>query len=129
MIEKLIELHKNSYVPISNYPVSAIVVTKDGRSFSGVNVEDASTRAGTCAERSAIFSAITAGVKKGEFKSIHVMTSSTNKIGMPCFVCRQMISELFDKDAEIICYNKNGDSVTHTVEELCPYPFGSDDLV
>ena len=38
MIEKLLELHKNSYVPISNYPVSAIVVTKDGRSFSGVNV-------------------------------------------------------------------------------------------
>ena len=93
MIEKLLELHKNSYVPISNYPVSAIVVTKDGRSFSGVNVEDASTRAGVCAERSAIFSAITAGVKKGEFKEIHVMTSSTKTIGMPCFVCRQMISE------------------------------------
>ena len=68
MIEKLKELHKNSYVPISNYPVSAILITKDGRMFPGVNVEDASTRAGTCAERAAIFSAITAGVKKGEFK-------------------------------------------------------------
>ncbi len=129
MIEKLLELHKNSYVPISNYPVSAIVVTKDGRSFSGVNVEDASTRAGVCAERSAIFSAITAGVKKGEFKEIHVMTSSTKTIGMPCFVCRQMISELFDKDCLVICYNTKGESVVHTVEELCPYPFGSDDLL
>lgn len=129
MIEKLLELHKNSYVPISNYPVSAIVVTKDGRSFSGVNVEDASTRAGVCAERSAIFSAITAGVKKGEFKEIHVMTSSTKTIGMPCFVCRQMISELFDKDCLVTCYNTKGESVVHTVEELCPYPFGSDDLL
>ncbi len=129
MIEKLLELHRNSYVPISNYPVSAIVVTKDGRSFSGVNVEDASTRAGVCAERSAIFSAITAGVKKGEFKEIHVMTSSTKTIGMPCFVCRQMILELFDKDCPVICYNTKGESVVHTVEELCPYPFGSDDLL
>ena len=125
----IIILHKNSYVPISNYPVSAIVVTKDGRSFSGVNVEDASTRAGVCAERSAIFSAITAGVKKGEFKEIHVMTSSTKTIGMPCFVCRQMIIELFSKDAIIRAYATDGRYVEHTVEELCPYPFGSDDLL
>ena len=67
-------------------------------------------------------------VKKGEFKELHVMTSSIKTIGMPCFVCRQMISEVFDKDAKIICYNTNGESVCHTVEELCPYPFGEDDL-
>ena len=128
MIEELIELHKNSYVPITNYPVSAILITKDGRKFSGVNVEDASTRAGTCAERAAIFSAITAGVKKGEFKEINVMTSSNTGIGMPCFVCRQMISELFDKDAIVRCYNTKGEYVEHTVEELCPYPFGEEDI-
>ena len=102
--------------------------TKDGKEYPGVNVEDASTRAGTCAERAAISSAITAGVKKGEFKEIHVMTSSSTGIGMPCFVCRQMISELFDKDAKVICYNTSGESVMHTVEELCPYPFGEEDL-
>lgn len=129
MIEKLIKLHENSYVPISNYPVSAIVVCKDGRCFSGVNVEDASTRAGTCAERAAIFTAISQGVKKGEFKELHVMTSSSQGIGMPCFVCRQMISELFDKDCKVFCYNTKGESVVHTVEELCPYPFGEEDLI
>lgn len=128
MVEKLLELHKNSYVPISNYPVSAILITKDGREFAGVNCEDASTRAGTCAERAAIFTAITAGVKKGEFRELHVMTSSTDTIGMPCFVCRQMISELFDKDCVVTCYNKKGESVSHTVAELCPYPFGEEDL-
>lgn len=69
MKEKLLELHKNSYVPISNFPVSACVVTSDGREFFGVNVEDASTRAGTCAERTAIFNAITAGVKKVSLKN------------------------------------------------------------
>ena len=57
MKEKLLALHKNSYAAYSNFPVSSIVVTKDGREFSGVNVEDASYRAGACAERVAIFSA------------------------------------------------------------------------
>lgn len=127
MKEKLLELHKNSYVPISNFPVSACVVTKDGREFFGINVEDASTRAGTCAERTAIFNAITAGVKKGDFQEIHVMVSSGN-IGMPCFVCRQMISELFDKKCNVYCYDTYGRVEVHTVEELCPYPFGEDDL-
>ena len=128
MIEKLLDLHKNSYVPISHYPVSCILKTTDGREFCGVNVEDASTRAGSCAERNAIFSAISQGVKKGEFSEINVMTSSTKTIGMPCFVCRQMISEVFDKNAIVRCFNKNGDFVEHTVSELCPYPFGEDDL-
>ncbi len=128
MIEKLLELHQNSYVPISNFPVSACVVTKDGRKFFGVNVEDASTRAGTCAERTAIFNAITAGVKKEDFLELHVMVSS-GKVGMPCFVCRQMISEVYSKDAKVYCYSINGDVIEHTVAELCPYPFGEDDLV
>jgi len=127
MKEKLLNLHQNSYVPISHFPVSSCVITKDGREFFGVNVEDASTRAGTCAERNAIFSAISAGVKKGEFQEIHVMTSSSG-IGMPCFVCRQMISEVFSKDAKVYCYNKEGQVLVHTVSELCPYPFGEDDL-
>ena len=98
MKEKLLELHKHAYVPISNYPVSCVLKTNDGYYFAGVNVEDASTRAGTCAERNAIFNAITCGVKKGEIVEINVMTSSTNTIGMPCFVCRQMISEYCNKD-------------------------------
>ena len=127
MKDKLLELQKNSYVPISSFPVSAIVITKDGREFAGVNVEDASTRAGTCAERAAIFNAISSGVKKGEFKEINVLTSSKG-IGMPCFVCRQMISEVFDKDCIVRCFNKEGDCVEHTVAELCPYPFSEEDL-
>ena len=127
MIEKLLELHKNSYVPISHFPVSACVVMKDGNMFYGVNVEDASTRAGTCAERNAIYSAITAGYTKGDFREVHVMISS-GEIGTPCFVCRQMISELFDLDSLVRCYSTHGDYKDYTVKELCPYPFGEDDL-
>ena len=73
MKEKLLELHKNSYAPYSKFPVSAVVVCKDGKEFYGVNVEDASTRAGTCAERCALFSALAAGYKKGDFKEINIM--------------------------------------------------------
>ncbi len=127
MIEKLLELHKNAYVPISNFPVSACVVMKDGKEFYGVNVEDASTRAGTCAERNAIFAAITAGYTKGDFKEVHVMISS-GKIGTPCFVCRQMISELFDLNSLVRCYSTKGEYKDYTVAELCPHPFGEEDL-
>ena len=127
MFEKLKEYHKNSYVPISHFPVSACVITTDNEEYFGVNVEDSSTRAGTCAERSAIFQAISKGKKKGDFKELHVLTSS-KKIGTPCFVCRQMISEIFPKEASITCYSLNGEKRIYTVEELCPYPFGEDDL-
>ncbi len=127
MRDKLIELHKNSYSPYSKFRVSAIAVMKDGKEFCGVNVENASYGATICAERNAILSAITAGYKKGDFQSLYVMCDN-EKIGMPCFSCRMVISELFDKDVPIICMNPNGDKVVHTVSELCPYPFSEEDL-
>lgn len=127
MKEKLLKLMDNAYCPYSNFPVSSIIVMNDGTEFEGVNVEDASTRAGICAERNAITTAITKGYKKGDFKEIHVLTSS-EKVGTCCFVCRQLIVEFFDKDAIIYCYSKNGEMKKFTVEELCPYPFDETDL-
>ena len=128
MIEKLIKLQKNSYSPYSNFKVSAIAVMKDECEFSGVNVENASYGATICAERSAILSAISAGYKKGNFKELYVMVAN-ERVGTLCFMCRQVISELFDKNAIIHCCSTNGEVVNYTVEELCPYPFGEDDLV
>ena len=127
MKDKLLKLHKNAYVPISKFPVSACVVMKDNKEFFGVNMEDASTRAGTCAERAAIDSAITTGYTKGDFKEINIMVSS-GEISTPCFVCRQMISELFDKDSIVRCYDTEGNFKEYTVKKLCPYPFEEDDL-
>ena len=127
MVEELRELLNNSYSPYSKFPVASILVTKDGKKYKGVNVEDASTRAGSCAERSAIFSAISDGVKKGDFKEINIMVNSGD-ISTPCFVCRQMLLELFDQDAIVRCYSNTGDFKEFTVKELTPYPFGSEDL-
>ena len=125
--DKLLALHRNSYSPYSHFPVSAILITKDGREYYGVNVEDASYRAGACAERVAMFSAIADGCKKGDFKEINIMVSGGN-VGEPCFVCRQMILEVFDKDAIVRCWALDGRYREFTVDELCPYPFDSEDL-
>lgn len=127
MKEKLISLLENSYSPYSHFRVAAIVRMKDGKEFNGVNVENASYGASICAERSAILSAISNGYKRYEFDKLYVMCDN-DKIGMPCFACRMVISELFDKDCEIICMNPKGEYEIHTVEELCPYPFSDEDL-
>ena len=127
MKEKLIDLLKNSYSPYSNFRVASIAVMKDGREFGGVNVENASYGASICAERSAILSAISAGYKPYDFETLYVMCDN-EKIGMSCFLCRMVISEMFEPDKKIIAMNPRGEEEVHTVSELCPYPFGSEDL-
>ena len=128
MIEELLELGKNSYSPYSHFRVAAIAVMKDGNKFSGVNVENASFGATVCAERIAIFNAITEKKKKGDFKELHIMCLDSNKISTSCFMCRQVISELFDKDVTVTLYNNKGETKEYKVSELCPYPFDEDDL-
>lgn len=126
MKEKLLELIKNSYAPYSKYRVAAIVVMKDGKEFKGVNVENASYGLTVCAERNAIFNAVSNGYKKNDFEKLYVF-SLGNTVGMPCFACRQVINEFFENDKEVICMNRDL-IVTHTVLELCPYPFSNEDL-
>ncbi len=126
MVEELLKLHNNSYSPYFHFPVSAIVVMKDGNKFNGVNVENANGTS-ICAERNAISSAVAAGYKKGDFKEINIMVSS-GKVGTPCFACRQVILEFFNKEDKVNCYSTVGDVKTYTVEELCPYPFSEEDL-
>ena len=128
MINKLIELSKMSYAPYSNFHVSAIVVTKDNNEFHGVNVENASYGASICSERTAILQAVTKGYRKGDFKELHVLCRDSKTISPCCFQCRQVISEFYDKDALVYCYNANGEYKKYTVSELCPYPFSEDDL-
>lgn len=127
MEESLKRLLKNSYSPYSGFRVAAICLMKDGKSFGGVNVENASYGATICAERVAIDSAIASGYKKGEFSKLYVMCDS-ERVASSCFLCRQVINEFFDREDEIILYSNDGDKETYLVKELCPYPFGSGDL-
>ena len=126
MREKLVNLLNNSYAKYSNFRVSCVCVMNDGKEFNGVNVENASFGATICAERVAIANAISSGYKKGDFSELHVMIDRDN-IGMPCFICRQVISEFFSSNAIIYVYSK-GDMKKFTVKDICPYPFTEDNL-
>lgn len=127
MKEKLLDLLNNSYSPYSNFRVSAIAVMKDGKEFYGVNVENASYGVCNCAERSAIYGAISNGYKRYDFEKLYVMCD-TDKLGTPCFICRQVISELFEKDKEVVCITNKGEERVFKVSELCPYPFDDETL-
>ena len=127
MKDKLVKLLNNSYSPYSNYKVASIVVMNDGTEFGGVNIENASYGATVCAERSAIFAAISAGYKRYDFKEIYTM-NGTHQIGSSCFICRQVISEMFREDCKCVSMNIDGDEEVHTVKEICPFPFSDDNL-
>ena len=126
MREKLEKLLNNSYAKYSGYHVSAICVMNDGKEFNGVNVENASYGATICAERVAITSAIAAGYTKGDFKELHIMVDS-DKIGMPCFLCRQVIIEFFNDTDKVFVYSKN-QTASFIVKDICPYPFTEENL-
>lgn len=127
MEESLKRLLRNSYSPYSGFKVSAICLMKDGKSFGGVNVENASYGATICAERVAITTAIANGYQKGDFSKLYVMCDS-ERVSSSCFMCRQVISEFYEKEAEVIFYSNDGDKETYLVKDLCPYPFGESDL-
>ena len=126
MREKLEKLLNNSYAKYSKYRVSAICVMKDGKEIPGVNVENASYGATICAERVAITSAVTLGYKKGDFNELHVMVDS-DKLGMPCFMCRQVICEFFDQEDKVFVYSRDN-MESFKVKEICPFPFTEDNL-
>ena len=121
-----LKLLNNAYSPYYKFPVASIVVMKDGREFSGVNVELANGTS-VCAERNAIAAAITAGYKKGDFAKLYVMLDN-GEIGWPCFACRQAFLEFFDNITPIISVSRKGEEESHTVTELCPYDFDAEDL-
>ena len=126
MRDKLLQLLSNAYAPYSNYKVASILVLKDGNTYSGVNVENASYGATICAERNAINSAIKDGYRKGDFKEIYVMVEGP--LAFPCFICRQTINEFFELDSKLILMNKEEEKI-YSMSEILVHPFGPEDLV
>lgn len=125
MKDKLSELLKNSYAPYSNYHFACIVETKNGNLYEGVNVENASFGATVCAERNAIFNAVSHREK--EFSALYLMSDKDN-ILYPCNLCKQVMLEFFDKDVIFNIMNKNGDSKVLTFDELMRTTFSKDDM-
>ena len=127
LIELAKEARKLSYSPYSNFAVGAVVLTKDGKIFKGSNVENASYPLCMCAERNALYNAYMNGYKKEDLVSI-TLIADTDTPCTPCGACRQVISELFPKDAPINMANMKGEVLTMTIEELLPLSFSGEDL-
>ena len=125
--EKLIEVAKkyreNAYVPYSKFKVGAAVLTGGGKIFGGCNIENASYPVTNCAERTAIFKAVSEGEKN--FSAIAVI-ADTEKPCSPCGACRQVMAEF--KIPKIIMANLKGDVKIVTLEEILPYAFSDKDL-
>lgn len=114
-----------AYVPYSNFPVGAGLLSVDGTIYGGCNIENASYGLSNCAERTAIFKAVSDGVK--HFKCL-VVTAYTDEPVSPCGACRQVISEFCDDDMTVILMNHQGKSLQTTVGELLPGSFKSKDM-
>jgi cytidine deaminase len=118
LIDLANEARKRAYVPYSNYPVGAAVRTTSGRIYTGVNVENAAYPQTMCAERVAIFKAVSEG--ESEFDVIAVVT---NNGGSPCGGCRQVMAE-FGLDMIVIIADGNGNLKKEmTVADLLPEAF------
>ncbi len=117
------EARKRAYVPYSNYRVGAALRTKNGRIYTGVNVENAAYPQTMCAERVAVFKAVSEGEK--EFDAISVVTDNG---GSPCGGCRQVLAE-FGLDTIVLMADKDGHLVKETtVGELLPEAFTPEKL-
>ncbi|MFV0288816.1 MAG: cytidine deaminase [Mycoplasmatales bacterium] len=118
---------KNSYSPYSNFPVGVALLTKQGKIYYGTNIENASYGATNCAERSAIFSALSQGEKAENFIKIAII-SNMQEFTYPCCICRQVMGEFFTTEVEILMVNCQEEYQTVNIKELVPYIFTKKEL-
>ena len=114
-IDEVNLLLKRAYVPYSKFPVAALLIDNNGKKHKGVNVENASFGLTLCAERNAITTAVTQGMKKIR---LLIVTGNTLEPISPCGACRQVIREFSDKDTVIILANRDGKYKITSIEEL-----------
>ena len=127
VLNESFEAMKDAYAPYSNYHDGACVKCKDGRMFRGVNIENASYGATNCGERSAIFGAYSYGYRKDDIEVLAIVTDG-GRLGAPCGICRQVLSELLNEDTPIVLSNGIDVQITN-IKELLPFSFSKDDLV
>jgi len=119
------QARKKAYTPYSKFKVGAAILTSEGRIFSGCNIENASFGLTICAERVAVFKAISEGFKK--FEAIAII-ADTLRPCYPCGACRQVILE-FGEDITLIMANLKGDIKINKIKELLPEAFNKNDLL
>lgn len=124
LVQQAIETLDRAYTPYSNYPVSAALLTSTGKIYTGVNIENAAYPVTICAERVAVFKAVSEGER--DFQAIAVVTKNG---GTPCGSCRQVLAE-FGLDTIVIIADSHGKVMMEkSVAELLPGAFRPSDLI
>ena len=124
-----IDIRKNCYAPYSHFCVGAALLTASGKIYTGVNVENAAYGPSNCAERTAVFKAVSEGER--EFVAIAIAGGPEGgEIDHcpPCGVCRQVLAEFCGADFEIILPSSTDEPKRYTLAELLPESFGPDNL-
>ena len=120
LIDLAVKTSENAYVPYSHFPIGAVLVTAEGKIYTGVNVENASFGLTNCGERTAIFKAVSEGERS--FKEL-IIYGQTEKPVSPCGACRQVMAEFFEPYLPVTLVAKDKSTVVMTVKELLPYSF------
>lgn len=125
LVEEAKKARTYAYVPYSNFAVGAALLTEDGKVYRGCNIENAAYGMANCAERTALFKAISEGDKN--FSMIAVIADSDRPVP-PCGACRQVMAELCPSDMKVILTNLKGETLETTVGELLPGAFNAEDM-
>ncbi|NLV36309.1 MAG: cytidine deaminase [Clostridiaceae bacterium] len=122
LVLKAMEARRNSYSPYSNFRVGAALLCADSRLYTGVNIENASYGLSVCAERTAIFKAVSEGAKKFNALAVACDTDSFDT-AFPCGACRQVMAEFMDDETDIIVSIKSGEHRVYKLKDLLPNAF------
>lgn len=130
LVQKAFEMRKYSYTPYSHFRVGAALLGKNGHIYTGCNIENAAYPVSVCAERTAIFKAVSEGIY--DFAAIAIVGGEENAESLelcpPCGSCRQVMREFCAPDFEIILARSTEDIYTYTLEQLLPESFGPEFL-
>jgi len=126
LVKLAIEAREKAYVPYSKFKVGAAIEMEDGSVFTGCNIENASYGATNCAERTAIFKAVSEG--HSIMKKIAIVGDML-AFTAPCGICRQVIAEFAAKDIEIVLIKNQDEYIVKTLEEILPGAFTKEDLL
>lgn len=123
LIKAALDARKNSHSPYSGFRVGAALLCEDDKIYTGCNIENASYSATVCAERTALFKAVSDG--KRDFSAIAIVGGGEDGMTMayPCGVCRQVMSEFCGKDFRVIVATSENDYEEYTLKELLPKSF------
>lgn len=130
LVKEALEAREMAYTPYSNFAVGAALLTKDGKIYRGCNIENASYTPTNCAERTAIFKAVSEGER--EFAAIAVVGGPAGNPPVdfcyPCGVCRQVMAEFCDDDFVVLIGKSEDEIREHTLADILPHTFREKDL-